>query len=77
MPLRKLNIADVKPFDYAFEPPISARMADIGRALGSATIGLTIQTVPPGNFSSRRHRHIFQEELLIVMARSGTLHHGE
>ena len=76
MPLRKLNILDVAPFDYGFEPPIIARMADIGRALGSAAIGLAIQTVPPGNWSSRRHRHVFQEEILVVMAGSGTLHHG-
>ena len=68
MPLRKLNVRDIKPFDYAFEPPIAARMADVGRTLGSDTIGLTIQTVPPGNSSSRRHRHLFQEEILIVMS---------
>jgi uncharacterized cupin superfamily protein len=76
MPLRKLNVHDVAPFDYAFEPPISARMADIGRALGSTSIGLAIQTVRPGHWSSRRHRHVFQEEILVVMAGSGTLHHG-
>ena len=52
-------------------------MADIGRALGSASIGLTIQTVPPRHWSSRRHRHLFQEEILIVMAGNGTLHHGD
>jgi uncharacterized cupin superfamily protein len=77
MPLRKLNLRDVAAFDYAFEPPIAARMADIGRALGSASIGLTIQTVPPRNWSSRRHRHLFREEILIVMAGNGTLHHGD
>ena len=77
MPLRKLNIRDVTPFDYSFEPPIAARMADLGRALGSASIGLTIQTVRPGQHSSRRHRHIFQEEILIVMSGNGMLHHGD
>jgi uncharacterized cupin superfamily protein len=76
MPIRKLNVRDVAPFDYGFEPPISARMADIGRALGSASIGLAIQTVRPGHWSSRRHRHIFQEEILVVMAGIATLHHG-
>jgi uncharacterized cupin superfamily protein len=77
MTLRKLNIRDVAPFDYGFEPPITARMADVGRALGSASIGLTIQTVRPGHWSSHRHRHVFQEEILVVMAGSGTLHHGD
>jgi uncharacterized cupin superfamily protein len=77
MPLRKLNVRDVKPFDYSFEPPIGAKMTDIGRALGSAAVGLTIQTVSPGRRSSRRHRHLFQEEILIVVSGRGTLHHGD
>jgi uncharacterized cupin superfamily protein len=77
MPLRKLNMRDVKPFDYGFGPPIMAQMADIGRALGSVSIGLAVQTVRPGCYSSRRHRHLFQEEILIVIAGTGTLHHGD
>ena len=77
MPLRKINVRDVVPFDYSFEPPITARMADIGRALGSASIGVAIQTVQPGYRSSRRHRHVFQEEILIVMGGNGILHHGD
>ena len=77
MPLRKRTIAGIAPFAYAFGPGIGGRMADVGRTLGSQRIGLTIQTIPPGNWSSRRHRHLFQEEILVVMAGSGTLHHGE
>lgn len=76
MALRRVKLAEVKAFDYAFEPPIRARMADVGRTLGSQTIGLAIQTVPPGCFSSRKHRHVFQEEILLVMSGSGLLHHG-
>jgi hypothetical protein len=48
-------------------------MADIGRSVGSQSIGLTIQTVAPGCRSSRRHRHVFQEEILIVMAGQGVV----
>ncbi len=77
MPLRKLTIRDVQPFDYNFGPGIGGRMTDIGRTIGTSTIGLIIQTVQPGHRSSRRHRHVFQEELLIVMAGSGTLQHGD
>jgi len=77
MRLRKLNIRDVKPFDYGFGPGIGGQMTDVGRTIGTSTIGLIIQTVRPGHFSSRRHRHVFQEELLIVMAGSGTLLHGD
>lgn len=74
---RRVRIDAVKPFDYAFEGTIGGRMADVGRTLGSQKIGLTIQTIAPGHWSSRRHRHLFQEEMLIVMSGTGTLHHGE
>ena len=77
MPLRKVNVRDVMPFEYEFEAPIKATMADIGRTLGSASIGLVVQSVKPRCWSSRRHRHVFQEEILIVMSGSGTLHHGD
>lgn len=77
MSLRKLNLSDLKPFDYGFGGDIMGKMADVGRTVGSKTIGLTIQTMRPGCFSSRRHRHLFQEEILIVIAGEGTLHHGK
>jgi uncharacterized cupin superfamily protein len=77
MPLRRLAIADVKPFAYAFEAGIGGTMTDVGRTLGSQSIGLIIQTVPPGNRASRRHRHVFQEEILIVMGGTGQLLHGD
>ncbi len=77
MPPRRINIAAVPPFPYSFGDTKRATMADIGRAIGTQTIGLTIQTVSPGCRASRRHRHVFQEELLIVTAGTGTLLHGD
>jgi uncharacterized cupin superfamily protein len=77
MTLRRVAIADIKPFAYAFEAGIGGTMTDVGRTLGSDTIGLIIQTVKPGDRSSRRHRHLFQEEILVVMAGEATLIHGE
>ncbi len=77
MPPRTLNIRDIQPFDYAFEPPIRGTMTDIGRNLGSRDIGILIQMVAPGDRSSRRHRHVFQEEILVIMSGTGVLHHGE
>jgi uncharacterized cupin superfamily protein len=78
MPLRRMRLDEVRPFDYGFGGNIKARMADVGRTLGSQSIGLTIQTVAPGCRSSRRHKHVFQEEILIVMAGQGSLlHDGE
>jgi uncharacterized cupin superfamily protein len=77
MSLRKIKIPDVRPFDYGFGGKIKGQMADLGRTLGSKAIGLTIQTIAPGCFSSRRHKHLFQEEILIVMSGEGTLIHGD
>ena len=75
MALRHVRIEKVRPFDYGFGGNIKARMADVGRTVGSQSIGLTIQTVAPGCRSSRRHKHVFQEEILIVMAGKGALLH--
>lgn len=72
-----MKLSDIKPFAYSFGGDISGQMADVGRTVGSKTIGLNIQTMAPGCFSSRRHRHLFQEELLIVTSGEGTLHHGD
>ena len=77
MALRMTKLADVHPFAYAFEGNIKATMADVGRTIGTKAVGLTIQTVAPGNCASRRHKHVFQEELLIVMVGEGILHHGD
>ncbi|MGE5201662.1 MAG: cupin domain-containing protein [Acidobacteriota bacterium] len=77
MTLRKRSLAELPPFAYSFGPGIEGRMQDVGRNLGSQSIGLVIQTVRPGNFSSRRHKHVFQEEILVVMAGTGVLHHGD
>jgi uncharacterized cupin superfamily protein len=76
MPIRLKNVRDIAPFDYAFDGAIGGQMADVGRNIGSVSIGLNIQTIPPGQFSSRRHRHLFQEEILVVMSGGGLLHHG-
>jgi uncharacterized cupin superfamily protein len=77
MALRHVRIDAIAPFDYGFGGNIQARMADVGRAVGSQTVGLTIQTMAPGCRSSRRHKHVFQEEILIVMAGTGMLLHGD
>ncbi|MCO6415925.1 cupin domain-containing protein [Siccirubricoccus sp. KC 17139] len=77
MALHHLRVDSVTPFDYGFGPGIGGQGADLGRNLGSQAIGLIIQTIPPGHLSSRRHRHLYQEEILLVMAGTGLLHHGE
>src|SRR5260370_39748439 len=68
MSLRKVKLSDLKSFAYSLGGNIQAKRADVGRTVGSKTIGLTIQTVGRGCFSPRRHKHVFQEEILIVMS---------
>ena len=77
MALHHVRMDSVTAFDYGFGGNIKGRMTDIGRNLGSQTIGLTIQTVRPGFRTSRRHRHLFQEEILIVHAGTGVLLHAD
>jgi len=48
MTLRRVHLEKVRAFDYEFGRSIKARMAEIGRSVGSQSIGLTIQTVAPG-----------------------------
>ena len=48
MALHHVRMDSVTAFDYGFGGNIKGRMTDIGRNLGSQTIGLTIQTVRPG-----------------------------
>jgi uncharacterized cupin superfamily protein len=77
MALRHVRIDQVAPSEGDAAGLARVRIADIGRALGSLNIGLAIQTVSPGGRSSRRHRHVFQEEILLVMAGTGVLVHGD
>jgi uncharacterized cupin superfamily protein len=77
MPPRLISLQNVPTFAYRFGPQQAGRMQDVGRNVGSDKIGLVIQTIAPGKRSSRRHRHLFQEELLIVTAGRGVLLHGD
>ncbi len=77
MDVRKTNIDMVRPFDHQPTAQVSAAIADVGRKIGSVKTGFVVQTVPPGFQSSQRHRHLFQEEILIVMSGNGQLLHGD
>ncbi len=77
MSLRQVRIDAVMPVAYGFGAGIGGTMTDIGRNMGSQSVGLVIQTIPPGNRASRRHRHVFQEEILVVMSGTGMLLHGD
>jgi uncharacterized cupin superfamily protein len=76
-PVRKLNLSELEWLPYAIAPGVGGDVRDVGRAVGTRNVGLRIQRIPPGARASRRHRHLFQEELLVVVRGEGTLVHGE
>jgi uncharacterized cupin superfamily protein len=77
MRLRKLNLRTSRHSTMRLRPAIGGQMTDVGRSISTSAIGLIIQTVPPGHRASRRHRQLFQEELLIVHSGTGVLHPGD
>ena len=74
--LKRQNIHKVSPYAHTPTSDVSTMISDIGRSIGSCNVGFVIQKVGPGKHSSRKHKHVFQEELLIVMRGVGILHHG-
>lgn len=49
----------------------------IGKALGSANIGINITIVPPGKTAWPRHYHYTNDEMFVVLQGTGTLHYGD
>jgi len=59
------------------EGRFGGREQDLGRAAGSATVGLRREVIPPGKQSSPRHAHMAEEEIFVVVRGHGTLLRGE
>jgi uncharacterized cupin superfamily protein len=74
---RLVSVSDVGEVAVELNANTLSYQRDIGRSLGSAAIGLRIQRVPPGKRSSLKHRHLFQEEIILVLAGEGTLLHQD
>src|SRR5215472_10008206 len=66
---RLVSVSDVAEVAVELDGITLSYQRDIGRALGSAAIGLRIQRVPPGKRSSLKHRHLFQEDIILVFGR--------
>lgn len=73
---RVLNAAEVAETSFAPDASTCSYQKDLGRSLGSEAVGLRIQRVPPGKRSSLKHRHLFQEEMVLVLSGEGVLLHG-
>ncbi|SEA35634.1 cupin domain-containing protein [Rubrimonas cliftonensis] len=56
---------------------IAARMAAVGRALGTSQIGVTLTVTPPGKAAWPRHFHHVNEELFLILSGEATLRYGD
>jgi uncharacterized cupin superfamily protein len=74
---RLASVSDVGEAAVELDGITLSYQRDIGRSLGSAAIGFRIQRVPPGKRSSLKHRHLFQEEIILVLSGEGTLLDGD
>lgn len=54
-----------------------ARFGFVGQALGTRRIGATVTEVPPGKKAWPRHYHLANDEMFVILAGTGTLHHGD
>jgi uncharacterized cupin superfamily protein len=72
-----INVSKITVVAVELDDVTLSYQRDIGRSLGSAGIGLRIQRVPPGKRSSLKHRHLFQEEIILILSGEGTLLHGD
>lgn len=81
-PAPVVNIADVLADpDLVIDNPergaYQARLALIGRALGTGQIGINLTVVPPGKKAFPRHYHYINDEIFVVLSGAGTLHYGD
>ncbi|MEL6232900.1 MAG: cupin domain-containing protein [Pseudomonadota bacterium] len=54
-----------------------AKLALIGKALGTKQIGINLTMVPPQSKAFPRHYHYVNDELFLVLEGTGVLHYGE
>ncbi len=73
---RVVSAAEVPEAVFAPDASTCSYRKDLGRSPGSEIIGLRIQRVPPGKRSSLKHRHLFQEEMILILSGEGVLLHG-
>ena len=55
----------------------AARLAPVGRVLGTGKIGINLTVVPPGRKAFPRHYHFINDEAFVILSGTGTLHYGE
>jgi uncharacterized cupin superfamily protein len=71
-----VNMREV-PEETWEEGRFGRREQDLGRAAGSATVGLRREVIPPGKQSFPRHAHMAEEKIFVVVRDRGTPLRGE
>jgi uncharacterized cupin superfamily protein len=66
-----VNVADAAPQQWG-DGSVSSQRRNLGRAAGSASIGLKHVRVDPGKLSAPPHCHSAEEELFVVVDGEGT-----
>jgi uncharacterized cupin superfamily protein len=70
-PDRIVNLDDVEPTPFGQGEAVQAIRRDLGRAAGSALIGLKHVTVEPGKLACPAHCHSAEEEIFVVLEGEG------
>jgi len=63
--------------DYAERGAFQARLAPVGRVLGTKKIGVNLTVVPPGKKAFPKHYHFVNDEMFVILSGTGVLHYGD
>lgn len=72
-----INLADVPLRDMAQGENFEAKLGRIGPLIGAKQLGCMLHIVPPGKKAFPRHAHHANEEMMIILAGSGTYRAGD
>jgi len=74
---RIVNVSELPWTPWSSGQEMAVEIRDPARRLGSALSGFRLYRLPPGKQATRRHRHLHQEEIYMILKGSGTLRHGD
>jgi uncharacterized cupin superfamily protein len=72
-----VNLSELPWTPWSSGERTAVEIRDPARKLGSIQSGLRLYRLAPGMRSTRLHRHLFQEEMFLILKGSGILRHGD
>ncbi len=78
----KLNLSDIQPrigtgYPAPFNAPCLTRSGlSVSDAAGLTQFGAHLMTLPPGSWSSQRHHHSHEDEIIYIISGHPTLYEG-